>query len=89
MLSPHPGRYRLFPCLALSHQESLEMQKLCRTEWERASAFFEPNDPILEYTSVFQGYEVLPNPSACFVPCAWPRTRFTTTHDPATVFVRP
>lgn len=49
-------RYRLFPCLALSHQESLEMQKLCRTEWERASAFFEEQDPILEYSGVFQGY---------------------------------
>lgn len=30
------------------------MQKLCQSEWERAAAFFEENDPILEYSHIFR-----------------------------------
>jgi uncharacterized protein (DUF924 family) len=48
----HPV-YRLFPCLALSHQEDLEMQRVCLSEWERACEFFDVNDPIREYTKTF------------------------------------
>ena len=48
----HPV-YRLFPCLALSHQEDAEMQRVCLSEWERACEFFDANDPIREYTKTF------------------------------------
>lgn len=51
----HPV-YRLFPCLALTHQEDVEMQKLCVSEWARATAYFEENDPIREYGNTFKRY---------------------------------
>ena len=49
----HPV-YRLFPCLALSHQEDLEMQRLCVSEWTRAAQYFDPSDPLHAYSSVFK-----------------------------------
>jgi uncharacterized protein (DUF924 family) len=56
---PHPNVqvhpvYRLFPCLALAHQEDLEMQRLCVAEWTRATHYFEEGDPVLAYNDVFR-----------------------------------
>lgn len=60
----HPV-YRLFPCLALSHQENLEMQKLCLAEWARATTFFEADDPILEYGNTFKRYLLITKQNTC------------------------
>ena len=54
----HPA-YRLFPCLALSHQEDLDMQRLCISEWTRATHYFEADDPVMAYTDVFKKYALL------------------------------
>jgi uncharacterized protein (DUF924 family) len=35
-----PRDFRILPCLVLSHQEDLEMQKLCRAEWRTVSPLF-------------------------------------------------
>ncbi|EDQ85939.1 uncharacterized protein MONBRDRAFT_28678 [Monosiga brevicollis MX1] len=49
----HPV-YRVFPCMALTHQEDLEMQKLAESEWTRACDYFTPDDPIREYKATFE-----------------------------------
>ena len=55
----HPV-YRLFPCLALSHSEDVQMQRLCVSEWSRAAQVMESDEPVLAYTSVFKNnYELI------------------------------
>jgi uncharacterized protein (DUF924 family) len=51
----HPV-YRLFPCLALSHQEDVHMQRLCISEWTRATQCLDADDPVLGYNSVFKTF---------------------------------
>lgn len=49
----HPV-YRVFPCIALSHQEDVQMQRLCIAEWEKTREFFDEDDPIRDYTTKFE-----------------------------------
>ena len=59
MQKVHPV-HMLFPCLALSHQEDLQMQQLCLQLWDSVSDQFSADDPIWTFAASFKSnYEII------------------------------
>eukprot|EP00052_Salpingoeca_macrocollata_P005626 m.48500 g.48500 ORF g.48500 m.48500 type:complete len:416 (+) comp14963_c0_seq1:254-1501(+) len=49
-----PPVHRIFPCLALSHIENLEMQQLASREWDKVCHQFASTDPIWKLATAFE-----------------------------------